>query len=256
SLFMIVGIIHTLSISEITTDITPPGSLKEAVVGPFKDFFLSDGVKNGILILLFIFFYKFGDVFATSLITPFYLDVGFSKTVIGTVAKVVGLWSMIFGGFLGGVLMFKIGINKSLWVFGVVQMISILGFAALNEIGPNVIALGVVVAFEYLGVGLGSAALMAYIAKNTNRNFTGTQLALLSSFFAIPKSFAGIVSGVMIEGIKESDGVFYTILGAVNGVGYTHYFYLCTLLAIPGMILLIWVAPWNGREGRNANVEC
>lgn len=243
--FMLVGIIHTLMIKELDEDIEPPKSLKEAVVGPFNDFFKRDGFKTGLLILFFIFFYKFGDVVATALITPFYLDVGFSKTVIGTVAKVVGLWAMVIGGFLGGLMMFRIGINKALWVFGVVQMLSILGFAALNEIGPSVWALGVVVAFEYLGAGLGSAALMAYIAKCTNKNFTGTQLALLSSFFSIPKSFSGILAGLLIEGVADGDGIFYSIFGTMEGVGYTNFFLICTALALPGMILLKWVAPWK-----------
>lgn len=248
SLFMFVGIIHTISIKEISENIMPPKSLKDAVVGPFKDFFQKDGYKSGILVLLFLFFYKFGDVMATSLITPFYIDVGFSMTVIGTVAKIVGLWSMIVGGFLGGLLMYKWGINKSLWWFGVIQMVSILGFSVLNEVGPNVTMLGIVVAFEYLGVGLGSAALMAYIAKQTNKNFTGTQLALLSSFFAIPKSFAGVLSGILIEGIKDGDGIFFKLFGNFSGVGYTNFFYICTILALPGMILLIWVAPIKIKE--------
>lgn len=250
ALFMLVGIIYTLKINEAAKDIVPPQSLKEAVIEPFKEFFSRDGgFKNGLLILGFIFFYKFGDTVATSLITPFYLDVGFSKTVIGSVAKVVGVWSMIVGGFVGGALMFKTGINKALWLFGIVQMASILGFAVLNEVGPNIWALGVVIAFEYLGVGLGSAALMAFIAKNSNKNFTGTQYALLTSLFAIPKSFAGIVSGIMIEGIKEDDGIFYSLFGLSEGIGYTNYFYVCTVLAVPGMILLFWVAPW-GREDK------
>lgn len=245
--FMAVGIFQTLWIKEVETEITPPAGIKEAVIEPFKEFFTRDGVKSGLLVLSFIFFYKFGDVVATSLITPFYLDVGFSKTVIGTVAKVVGLWSMIIGGTLGGMLMFKIGINKSLWIFGFIQMASILGFAALNEIGPNEYALGVVVAFEYIGVGLGSAALMAYIAKSTNKNFTGTQLALLTSLFSIPKSFSGIISGVLVEGVSKEDGFFYTLLGQTSGVGYTNYFFICTALAIPGMLLLFWVAPWGAK---------
>mgnify|MGYP003682943973 CR=1 FL=1 len=234
SLFMFVGIIHTLMIDEIETEIAPPTTLKEAVVGPFVEFFKRDTVKHGILVLAFIFFYKFGDVMATTLITPFYLDVGFTKTVIGTVAKVVGLWSMVIGGFAGGILMIKLGINKSLWVFGVVQMLSILGFAVLNEVGPNVYMLGVVVAFEYIGVGLGSAALMAYIAVNTSKNFTGTQLALLSSLFSLPKAFTGVVAGALIEGTSY-----------FAGIGYTSYFLICTVCAIPGMMLLFWVAPWN-----------
>lgn len=248
SLFMFVGILHTLLIKELDEDVQAPKNLKEAVIEPFKDFFQRDGMKGGILILLFILFYKFGDTVATSLITPFYIDVGFTKTEIGSVAKIVGVWSMVVGGFIGGVLMFRWGINKSLWIFGVVQMASILGFALLNEIGANIWMLGIVVAFEYLGVGLGSAALMAFIAKNTNKNFTGTQLALLTSLFAIPKSFSGIISGVMIEGVKKDDGLFFSLLGETAGMGYTNYFFVCTLLALPGMFLLLWVAPWSGKK--------
>ena len=243
--FMMIGIFYSMIISEVESNIVAPKNLKEAVIEPFREFFERDGIKSGIYILLFILFYKFGDTVATSLITPFYIDVGFSNTVIGSVSKIVAVWSMVVGGFLGGALMFRIGINKSLWIFGFVQMISILGFAALSEIGPNITALGVVVAFEYLGVGLGSAALMAFIAKNTNKNFTGTQLALLTSLFAIPKSFSGIVSGIMIEGVAKGDGIFFSLFGESSGIGYTYYFFVCTLLAIPGMLLLVKVAPWS-----------
>tara|TARA_B100001971_G_scaffold111191_1_gene102176 strand:- start:122232 stop:123536 length:1305 start_codon:yes stop_codon:yes gene_type:complete len=248
SLFMGIGIIHTLMIKELDEDVQAPKSLKDAVIEPFKEFFQRDGISGGMYILLFILFYKFGDTVATSLITPFYIDVGFSTAEIGSIAKIVGVWSMVVGGFVGGVLMFKWGINKSLWIFGLVQMASILGYALLNEVGPNRWMLGLVVAFEYLGVGLGSAALMAFIAKNTNKNFTGTQLALLTSLFAIPKSFSGVISGVMIEGVKESDGLFFTILGTSKGLGYTNYFLVCTVLALPGMLLLLKVAPWNEKK--------
>jgi PAT family beta-lactamase induction signal transducer AmpG len=244
-LFMFIGIIYSFVVSDTDTDVVPPKNLVEAVVDPFKEFFLRDGFKSGFFILFFILFYKFGDTVATSLITPFYIDVGFSNSIIGTVTKVVGFWSMVIGGFVGGAIMFKTGINKALWIFGVVQMVSILGFAALNEVGANITLLGVVVAFEYLGVGLGSAALMAYIAKNTNKNFTGTQLALLTSLFAIPKSFSGIISGIMIEGVSVKDEFLYSILGLTKGIGYTNYFVVCTFLAIPGMLLLFKVAPWS-----------
>ena len=244
-LFMLIAVVYSIIISENEDEVSPPKSLAEAVVEPFKEFFQRDGFYSGIFILLFILFYKFGDTVATSLITPFYIDVGFTMTIIGTVTKAVALWSMIVGGFLGGVLMFKVGINKSLWIFGFVQMASILGFAVLNEVGANISVLGIVVAFEYLGVGLGSAALMAFIAKNTNKKFTGTQLALLTSLFAVPKSFSGVLSGLMIEGVKITDGAFYDVFGQLEGIGYTNYFYVCTLLAIPGMLLLFKVAPWN-----------
>lgn len=248
SAFMAIGIFQTFWVKELDENIAAPTTLTQAVVEPFKEFFQRDGFKSGLLILAFIFFYKFGDVVATALLTPFYLDVGFSKTVIGTIAKTVGVASMIFGGTLGGLVMFKLGINKSLWIFGFIQMLSILGFALLNEVGPNEAVFSAVVAFEYLGVGLGSAALMAYIAKNTSKNFTGTQLALLSSFFAIPKSFSGLIAGIIVEGVSVNDTYLAPLFGQFNGLGYTNFFYICTVLAFPGMILLIWVAPWNKRE--------
>ncbi|MAX66316.1 MAG: AmpG family muropeptide MFS transporter [Halobacteriovoraceae bacterium] len=241
--FMLVGVFHTLWIQELVNEDETPKTLKEAVVTPFIEFFKRGGTKHALLIIFFIFFYKFGDTVATALITPFYLDVGFSMTVIGGVVKAVAVWSMLIGGFIGGAIMFKLGINKSLWFFGIVQLLSILGFALLNEVGTNTYVLGAVVAFEYLGVGLGSAALMAFIASNTNKSFTGTQLALLSSIFAIPKSFAGVIAGVIIEGVKPNDELFYDLLGAMPGLGYTKFFLICTLLALPGMILLFWVAP-------------
>ncbi len=247
ALFMGVGIFQSFWIDEIEGEVAPPKTLKEAVVEPFKEFFKRDGYKSGILILLFIFFYKFGDTVATALITPFYLDVGFTTEQIGYVVKTVAVWAMIVGGFLGGAYMLRSGINKALWVFGVIQMISILGFAVLSEVGANLWVLGVVVAFEYLGVGLGSAGLMAFIAKSTNKNFTGTQLALLTSLFAVPKSFSGIIAGVLVEGVKETDEIYYSIFGKVTGIGYTNFFLVCTALALPGMFLLLKVAPW-GKE--------
>ena len=245
SAFMAVGILHTLFIKELTEESLAPKTIKEAVILPFKEFFSRGGIKQGLLIISFIFFYKFGDTVATSLITPFYMDVGFSMATLGSIVKVVSLWSMVIGGFLGGIIMYRLGINKSLWIFGFVQLASILGFAVLNEVGPDNGVLSIVVAFEYIGVGLGSAALMAYIAANTNKSFTGTQLALLSSIFAIPKSFSGTLSGILIEGIKPGDGLFYDLFGNISGFGYTQYFIICTILALPGMILLFWVAPWH-----------
>ena len=248
AIFMGVGVFQTLWIDEIVEESIVPKSLKEAVFAPFIEFFKRDGFKQGLFIIFFIFFYKFGDTVATALQTPFFLDVGFTTAEIGSVAKIVGLWATIAGGTLGGIIMFRLGINKSLWVFGFVQLVSILGFALLNEVGANILVLGFVVAFEYLGVGLGSAALMAYIASHTNKAFTGTQLALLTSIFAIPKSFAGIIAGVLVEGIALADSTLYHFFGPVTGLGYTTFFIICMGFAIPGMLLLLWVAPWNEKE--------
>ncbi|MCP4344215.1 MAG: AmpG family muropeptide MFS transporter [Desulfobacterales bacterium] len=245
ALFMFIGIIKTLLIKELDEEIEPPKSLKEAIISPFIDFFKRDGVKSGVLVLAFLFLYKIGDNMATALSTPFYLDLGFSKTIIGTMVKLINFWAMLLGSFIGGVTIFRIGINKSLWIFGFVQLISILGFALLAEVGNNTILLGFVIAFEYLGVGLGASAMVAFMASATNKNFSATQFALFSSLIALPRTFANAITGFLIEGIKVTDGLYYNLLGEWSGLGYTKFFIFCVITAIPGIVLLKWVAPWG-----------
>ena len=228
--FMFVGIVTTLFIREVGDDTLAPHSLREAVVEPFKEFFGRRGWRNALWMLGFMLLYKLGDNMATALSTPFYLDMGFSRTEIGTIAKVATLWSSIAGSIIGGIIMLKISINRALWLFGIVQLVSILGFAWLSVAGHNPTVLFLVVSFEYLGVGLGTVALTAYLARETSIAFTATQFALFSSFVSIPRIFANASTGYIIEAI-----------------GYTQFFILCTLIAIPGMLLLLKVAPW--REG-------
>lgn len=244
-LFMLIGVTKTLLIKEVSLKNRKTLSLKQSVIEPLKDFFTRQGKKSALLFLGFLFFYKLGDNMATALSTPFYLDVGFSKTVIGSTIKVVSFWSMMIGSFIGGATIFKFGINKSLWMFGVVQMLSIFGFAVLNESGPVIWILAAVIAFEYLGVGLGASALTAFMARATNKNFTATQFALFSSLIALPRTFANATTGFLIEGVSPKDGWMYDLLGTLPGMGYTHFFLFCALMALPGMILLFWVAPWN-----------
>jgi PAT family beta-lactamase induction signal transducer AmpG len=124
--------------------------------------------------------------------------------------------------------MLKTSINRALWLFGVVQIITILGFALLAQLGHNPIALFFVVSAEYLGVGLGGVALAAFMAKQTSMSFTATQLALLTSVAAISRTFANATTGYVIEAI-----------------GYFNFFLFCMLLAVPGMLLLFRVAPWS-----------
>ncbi len=226
--FMLVGILTTLFMPEPALDRPPPRSLREAVVEPFREFFARNGVGPAVLILVFMLLYKLGDSMATALATPFYLDTGFSMTEIGTIAKAAALWSSITGGIVGGLIMVKAGINRSLWLFGVVQIVSILGFALLSEVGPDPTLLFFVVSFEYLGVGLGTAAFVAFIARSTNRAYTATQLALLTSLTGVPRTFANAGTGFLVE-----------------AVGYTTFFLLCTAVALPGMAMLFWVAPWG-----------
>ena len=243
--FMLIGIIKTLAIKELNKATHPPRSLKESVVEPLREFFTRKGFASGLLVVAFLFFYKLGDNMATALSTPFYLDVGFSKTVIGSTVKLVNFWSMILGSFIGGLAIYRYGINKCLWLFGVVQMISIFGFAILNESGPVLWILTLVIAFEYLGVGLGASALLAFMARATNMNFTATQFALFSSLIALPRTFANSICGFIIEGIGPKDGFLYESFGFVAGLGYTRFFIFCGFMALPGMLLLFWVAPWK-----------
>jgi len=192
---------------------------------------------------------------ATALSTPFYLDLGFSKTEVGSVAKLAGLWASIFGGFAGGVVMLRTGINRALWLFGGVQVVSILGFALLAHVGGHryilwdvdVLLFGAV-SFEYLGVGLGTAAFVAFMARATHRRYTATQYALLSSLMALPRTFANATTGFLVEGAGP-DSWAAQVLGpdsvAARGLGWTQFFLVCTVIALPGMVMLRWVAPWR-----------
>lgn len=228
ALFMLVGIVMTLVIDEAIAEPSPPKTMRDAVIEPFRDFIGRAGLKSALLVLAFLFLYKLGDNMATALQTPFFIDVGFTLTQIGAIAKTAGLIAAIAGGMIGGLIMVKLPINRALWLFGVVQIASILGFAVLSEVGANPWMLGVVVVFEYLGVGLGSAALIAFMAKTTNPAFAATQLALFTALVSVPRVFANAVTGVIVE-----------------HTGWTSFFLLCTALAIPGMLLLLKVAPWS-----------
>ena len=224
--FMGVGIATTLLIREVSDDALAPGTLRQAVVDPFVEFFSRDGFMAGLAILAFMFLYKLGDNMATALATPFYLDMGFSRTEIGSIAKVAALWSVIAGGIIGGIAMLKLTINRALWIFGFVQMFTILGFVWLSTVGHHPLGLFIVVSGEYLGVGLGAVALTAYMARETSKAFTATQFALFTSFVAVPRTFANASTGFIIEAI-----------------GYTSFFIVCILVAIPGLLLLLKVAP-------------
>ena len=228
ALFMLPGLVMTLLVKEPVIKAGAPKTLKQAVVEPFHEFITRNGIRSALTILAFIFLYKLGDSMATALATPFYLDMGFSKTEIGLVAKNAGLWASVAGGILGGIWMIQLGINRSLWLFGLVQMVAILGFAWLAIVGHDVVVLALVIGFEAFGVGLGTAAFVAYIAQTTHPLYTATQFALFTSLAAVPRTVANAGTGFMVE-----------------RMGWFNFFIACFLLAIPGMLLLYKVAPWQ-----------
>lgn len=236
ALFMLPGLFMTFFLTqEPKLPVITHKSFNQTVIAPFNEFFNRKGIKNALLILCFIFLYKLGDSMATALATPFYLDMGFSKIDIGLIAKNAGLWPTIIAGILGGIWMIKLGINRALWLFGLVQVFSILGFVWLASQGPFAVIslkqqlmLATVIGVEAIGVGLGTAAFVAYMARETNPAFTATQLALFTSLAAVPRTLFNATTGYLI-----------------NWLGYVNFFWLCFFLAFPGMLLLIKVAPWN-----------
>lgn len=235
--FMIPGLAMTLLVKEPLADAGTPRTLRDAVVEPFREFFGRHGVQSALLVLAFLFFYKLGDSLCTALATPFYLDMGYTKTEIGVIAKNAGLWPMVIGGILGGIWMVKLGINRALWIFGVVQFVTILGFVWMAWLGPGdstparLVVLATVIAGEAIGAGLGTTAFVAFMARTTHPAYTATQLALFTSLMAVPRTFINATAGWLVEAL-----------------GWTNFFWLCFVLAVPGMVLLLKVAPWNGER--------
>jgi PAT family beta-lactamase induction signal transducer AmpG len=225
---MLPGVITTLLTPEPIITAGTPKTMKEAVLNPLVDYFKR---KGAILILAFILLYKIGDAMASAMTTPFYLDIGFTKTEIGAIVKLFGFWATIIGGLVGGVLMLRLKINRSLWIFGFLQAVSTAGFALLAQIGHNIPALAGVIAFENLSSGMGTAAYVAFIASITNKKFTATQYALLSSLVGVPRVLASAPTGYLAKNI-----------------GWVGFFIFCTLIAIPGILLLIKFAPWNAKQ--------
>lgn len=229
ALFMLLGLITTFFIQEQATQQKSSKSIISTITDPIKDFFTRFNVKHGLLMLVFLMLYKLGDSMATALSTPFYLDMGFSKSVLGTVVKGAALWSSVAGAFAAGIIMSKISLNKSLWIFGIFQLITILGFAWLSHLdSPNKTDLFIIVSLEYLGVGMGTVAIISYMFKISSKLFAASQIALFTAITAIPRTFINATTGFMIE-----------------NVGYTQFFLICTACAIPGMLLLFYIAPWK-----------
>jgi PAT family beta-lactamase induction signal transducer AmpG len=205
-------------------DTQPPRSLREAGWEPLADFFRRDGA---LWILAFILLYKIGDTMAAAITTPFYLELGFSKSEIGAVVKLFGSWATIAGAVGGGVLMLRLGMTRSLWVFGLLQAVSTAGFALLARLGCSLPALSGVIAFESITGGMGTSAFAAFMASLTNKKFTATQYALLTSVMGLPRVLASAPTGL-----------------AAKHVGWEWFFIGCTLAALPGLLILARIAPW------------
>ncbi len=241
ALFMLPGLLLSVWVREPASAQVAPSSLRQAVIEPFREFVGRKGWVDALLVLAFVFFYKLGDSMATSLATPFYLDLGYSKTEIGLIAKNAGLWPNLAGGFLGGFWLMRLGLNRALWVFGLLQAAVIPGFAWLASAPPEAWGLALVIGSEAFGVGLGTAAFVAYLARLTHPAYAATQFALFTSLAATPRTLANALSGFLVEG---GDVVWGNVpVWHFAALGWQNFFWWCFAAAMPGLVLLLRVAP-------------
>ena len=216
-----IGIIGTLIAQEPVIGTSAPRTLREAVVDPFKDFFTKHGAWG---ILLFILLYKVGDNMASQMTIPFYLDIGFTKTEVGAITKAIGWIAVAAGGLVGGAMMAKMKIVPSLLVFGILQAVSTFGFALLNQVGHDNTALAIVIGFENFTSGMGTAAFVAFMATLTNKRFSATQYALLTSLMAVPSKIISGPTGYMAQ-----------------SMGWFGFFAFCAVIALPGLLMVPWL---------------
>lgn len=213
------GVVVTFWSRESQLGCEDPASPAVSMIEPFLEFFRR---QDALLILLFILLYKLGDTMASYMTMPFYLDLGFSKTEIGAVVKLFGFWATVIGGVVGGALILRLGIYAALWLFGILQAASTAGFAVLAHLGPSLWGLTSVISFENLSSGMGTAAFVAFMATQTDRRFSASQYALLSSLMGVPRVMVAAPTGWIAEQL-----------------GWTEFFLVCTAAALPGLFMLL-----------------
>ncbi len=236
---MSVGIVTTLCASEPDVK-DPPASIKEAVIDPFLEFFKRD---SALLILLFILLYKIGDNMASAMTIPYIIKMGFTETDYFVIVKGLGMFGLFGGVLVGGTIMIRLGIAKSLYVFGFLQAISTAFFVILNIldhsstfwISYSQTLLAGIVGFEFFATGMGQAAYASYMAIQTHKKYTATQYALFTCLMAIPGTVAAAITGYMAKYL-----------------GWNYFYFICAFMAIPGILLLFKIAPW---QMTNAQLE-
>jgi PAT family beta-lactamase induction signal transducer AmpG len=219
-----VGVFATLWAEEPEVHGQLPRNLHESVVLPLKEFFGRQGVITALTVLAFILFYKVGDTMAGNMAIPLYKGLGFSNIEIGEIAKTFGLLSALVGGFIGGAVILKVGIKRALIIGGVLQAVSTAGFAMLASVGHSMAGLAAVVAFEDITGAMGTAAFVAFMAAQTDKRFTATQYALLTSLMSVPRIVLAAPTGIMAE-----------------RMGWQPFFIFCTVAAVPGLLLLVYM---------------
>ena len=195
--------------------------IQAAAVNPFLDFMRRRG---WVIILLFVIFYKLGDTLAGTMANPFYIELQFTKIEIANISKLFGLGATLLGGFLGGILVTRAGIMRSLLVCGVLQMLSNLMFAIQAMVGHSVPMLTLTIGIENLSGGMGTAAFVAYLSSLCSAAYTATQYALLSALMSLPRTMLSASAGWLADHLD-----------------WVTFFLLTTAAAVPGLLLLLWL---------------
>ena len=203
-------------------DKVAPVSLQDAVYLPLREFLFR---KQGIAILVLIVLYKLGDASAISLNSLFFIrEQGFTLTETGVMYKWLGIVATILGAFIGGSFVVTHGLYKPLLWFGIAQAVTNLGYMLLAIIGKSYIGMVLVIGIDQLIGGMGTAVFLAFLIALCDHRFTATQFALLSALSAIGRVFIGPPAGFMIE-----------------TVGWTTFFLLTFLIAIPSLLMLVYM---------------
>jgi PAT family beta-lactamase induction signal transducer AmpG len=205
-----------------------PTSVREAVWLPFLGFLSR---HRSLQILSFVLLYKLSDNLSQSLLRPFLIDMGYTPTDRGVALGTVGVFATILGTFLGGALTNSIGLGRGLWIFGLLQIFSNVGYILVAQAGVNRPLMYGAMTFEMVTTGLGMGAFGVLLLRLTQKRFSATQYALFSSLFALPRMLAGPVTG-------------YT----VYALGWTPFFLLTMVAGIPGLVMLARFVPWGERD--------
>ncbi len=232
ALLMSVGVIGSILAPEPEVDVVPPRSLADSIVLPFREFFRRNGMGQALLILMFIVIYKLGDSLLRNVATPFLLDkgLGFSTAEIAF-PKLIAFWATTIGTLAGGVIMTRIGVNKSLWIFAIVQALGNLSYVLLAIVGKSYWVMFAALNLENFCAGLEAAAFVALLMSLCNAGFSATQYALFSALQAFSRDILTAPAGVWAA-----------------QMGWVPFFLMTAIAALPGILLLPFFAPWNERQ--------
>jgi PAT family beta-lactamase induction signal transducer AmpG len=206
----------------------PPTTLRDAVFGPFVGLLAR---HRAVEILAFVVLYKLSDNLTQALTRPFLVQVGYGDFDVGVATATIGQTALVGGTFLGALLTNRLGLGRALWVFGFLQLFSNLGYAAVAQVGVHRPLMYAAQAFELGSSGLGTGAFGVLLLRLTQKRFSATQYALLSSLFTLPRILAGPAAGVLAD-----------------TMGWRDFFIATVLFGVPGMAMLARFVPWRVRE--------